>query len=400
MSDTAGPGGVGVGDGEQGSQRMIGIDARRREMLRLLWTDGRMSRWELHERTGVNPNAVGVDVQAMLSDGIVRECQSEPAGPGRPRVPIEIDPVTRHVVGVALSPGRVEAGRLGLKGNLIGKPASRNVSDPAKLVPAARALLDECLDDRSVAVGLSVTGFIDPVSRSILFSSTLGGKDSQSGSLAPLYDAAGEDRPVILENNMHALAAWWRLRHHAETGEDVLLVSIADGQLGAALLIDGRPNRGCAIGGNELGHTRFFVDTDTCYCGHAGCLERICSTAFFRRRGVAQGTLAEHAGAFRDDGANPADPAAKVMREILDYLSAGLANAANFIRPNRLVLVSELTRHSGWSDALLQLVRSRLLVELAQRVKINLWDESDSHSAETAGWLALASLYYEGWNRA
>ena len=100
---------------------------------------------------------------------------------------------------------------------------------------------------------------------------------------------------MILENNMHALAAWWSLIHQADIDEDVLLVSIGDGQMGAALLIEGKPNRGCAIGANELGHMRFFVDTEICYCGHPGCLERVCSTEFLRRRGVSSGTLFEHA---------------------------------------------------------------------------------------------------------
>ena len=81
-----------------------------------------MSRWELHRPTGVNPNAVGVDVAGLLKQGIIRECASAVAGPGRPRIPLEIDPAVRHVVGLAFSPGRVEAGRLSLRGQLLGRP--------------------------------------------------------------------------------------------------------------------------------------------------------------------------------------------------------------------------------------------------------------------------------------
>jgi predicted NBD/HSP70 family sugar kinase len=174
--------------------------------------------------------------------------------------------------------------------------------------------------------------------------------------------------------------------------------------MGAALLIDGRPNRGCATGANEIGHMRFFVDTDTCYCGHPGCIERVCSTEFLRRRGVADGTLMELAsryGAEAIDGAggSDGDPVVrKALDEVLDYLSATLANAVNFIRPNRLVLTSEITRFPAFSDALLRGIRARLLAEIVKRVRIDLWDQADSHSAETAGWLALATLYREGWS--
>lgn len=380
----------------------VEIDSRQREILRLLWSSGRLSRWELHRRTGVNPNAVGVDVAGLLGTGIIRECASEVAGPGRPRIPLEIDPTVRHVVGIAISPGRVEAGRLTLRGTLLGRPIGRNVSDPAKTVAVAQALLRESLTDQTLAVGLMVTGFVDPVERAILTSSSIPGQGAVS--LAPLYETVG-NRPLILENNMHALAAWWLLIHQAEADEDVLLVSIRDGQLGAALLIDGRPNRGCAIGANELGHVRFFVDTDICYCGHPGCLERIVSTEFLRRRGVASGTLLEHAaryGAHAEAGNGKSATnaaAAKAVGEILDYLSAGLANATNFIRPNRLVLSSELTRYPAFNSALLRSIRSRLLGRLLERVRIDLWDQVDGHSAETAGWLALANLYREGWDR-
>src|SRR5205814_9642116 len=105
---------------------IVDLDARQQEILRLLWSSGRMSRWELHRRTGVNPNAVGVDVAGLLNGGIIRECQSEVAGPGRPRIPLEIDPTVRHVVGLSISPGRVETARLSLRGSLLGRPLFRN----------------------------------------------------------------------------------------------------------------------------------------------------------------------------------------------------------------------------------------------------------------------------------
>ena len=384
--------GVAVKRAKNGNGAAVDLDTRQREILRLLWRGGRLSRWELHRQTGVNPNAVGVDVASLLNHGIVRECPSEVAGPGRPRIPLEIDPTVRHVVGVSMSPGRVQVGRISLRGQLLGRTLQRSVSDPSKVVSTAQSLLRETLTDKALSVGLSVTGFVDPDNRTILLSSSFTG---QSGtSLTPLYELAG-GRPVVLENNMHALAAWWLLVHQAESDEDVLLASIGDGQIGAALLVDGRPNRGCVTGANELGHMRFFIETDVCYCGHPGCVERIVSTAFLRRRGVGSGSLLEHAARF----GNERDDAHKAMVEIIDYLAASLANVVNFSRPNRLVLASELTRYPAFSDALLRGIRARVLTEIVKRVRIDQWDQADSHAAETAGWLALASLYREGWDR-
>ena len=89
-----------------------------------------------------------------------------------------------------------------------------------------------------------------------------------------------------------------------------------------------------------------------------------------------------------------AHPATKQM---LDHLSAGIANATNFIRPHRLVLVSPLIRYPNFSGELTRSIRSRLLQELSDRVRVELWDRPVSSLAETAGWLGIAGLFCDGW---
>jgi predicted NBD/HSP70 family sugar kinase len=374
------------------------LDARQREIVRTLWEQGRLSRWELHQRTGLTPNNVGSVAEVLLRMGVLREGVAEPVGAGRPRVPLEIDPTRRHVIGLAIGPGRVEACRVGLRGQPIGSPVGRVVEDPAKVIPSAVSVLKKILSSDATGIGLSSTGFVDAEEHALLLSSALPGKPG--ASLQPIYQAAG-DLPVVLENDMHALAARWLLTHRA-AGQDVLLVLVGDGRLGAAMLIDGRPNRGCATGANDLGHCRFFVDTEKCFCGHIGCLERIVSSEFLaRQNGHVQGPkpvpappdlLMQRVGAY--GGGSGEDPALDL---VLQYLSCGLANAINFVRPHRLVIVSPLTRSPAFADALLRQIRSGALTELADRVKIDFWDEPAAGSAETAGWLALANLFFGGW---
>jgi predicted NBD/HSP70 family sugar kinase len=206
-------------------------------------------------------------------------------------------------------------------------------------------------------------------------------------SLKELYDEAG-NVPVLLENDMHAAGARWMLTHFASDQSDILLVGLDDGELGATMMIAGRSNRGCVTAANEIGHTRFFVDTERCYCGHLGCLERICSTDFLARRGVSDRLLDR---VLRYDGDDP------VLEEMVRFLAMGLANAVNFVRPNRLVLASRFTRFPKFSDLMVRSIRGLLLMELVDRVRIDLWDQPVASSAETAGWLALASLYIDSW---
>jgi predicted NBD/HSP70 family sugar kinase len=359
------------------------------QLLDLLRREGPLSRWELHERTGLRPNTVGDQVAAMLREGLIREGPTEAAGPGRPRVPLEIEPSRRHVVGAIIRPGRVEVGRVNLHGRPLGSPLARAIRADEPAVAALTELLNRTINNQSLALGLSTTGFVDAAERSILFSSAM--PSQHAISLAGVYELVNA-LPVVLDNDMHAVAARWLLTHQHDPNEDVVLVCMDDGQLGAAMLIDGRPNRGCAIGANELGHTRLPVQTEVCYCGHQGCLERILSTDFLRRHGGAPSqSLLESCAAF--------DGSQQPVKTIIDLLGLAFANAVNFVRPHRLVLVGELTRYGGFADALVRAVRSRTLYELANRLRIDLWDEPVIQSSETAGWLALANIYHHHWTR-
>ncbi len=367
--------------------KIMHLHARQREILRLLWQAGPLSRLQLHQSTGLTPTQAGDHAAAMIRVGLLREGVPVVKGRGRPSIPLEIDPAAKVVVGLAIRPGGVEACRLNLRGELLGRVEFTPVQRPSTLVRSASRAIEELVARETAAIGVSATGFVDPEQRQILFSSALPGQ--LHVDVAAIYAAAGKTT-ICLHNDMHALAARWVLSHHAQSEEDVLLVSIGDGRLGAAMLIDGRPNRGCAMGGNELGHMRLNVETERCYCGQTGCLERICSTAFLNQQLKQGSSLAEAVSRYEGAGE---------LNRLVELLAGGLANAVNFVRPARLVLVSEFLRFPAFADALQREIRRRLLVALADRVRIDLWDQPAGRGAETAGWLALASLCLEGWQQ-
>jgi predicted NBD/HSP70 family sugar kinase len=359
------------------------LNARESYFLSLIRRHGALSRRELHEQTRLRPNTVGELAAGMIERGLLREGEPEIGGPGRPRQPLEIDPLKRRVVGLAFEPGQVSACELSLNGVRIGAPHEHRVHDPEELVSEAVSLVRELCNERTLALGISTTGFVDPQTRSILTSSA-----TQRRSPTRIGDvyAAAAGCPVVLENDMHAQATCWLLNQDVDTREDILLIDLRDGAIGSALLVGGRANRGCIIGGNELGHTRFFVDTEQCYCGHKGCLERICSSEYLRRIGNDPAAVLDKALDRRDSS----DPA---LAEIIRHLSMGIANAINFIRPNRVVLAGQLTTHAAFCKDLLASVRALLLAPLAERVRIEVWDKPPVPAADAAAWLGLAAIY-------
>jgi predicted NBD/HSP70 family sugar kinase len=362
------------------------LEERERQIIQILWRQGRLSRWELHEQSGQTPNGVGSVIAGLLEQGLLRECRAEPSGGGRPRIPLELDPMRRHMVGVLIGQRAVEVCRLNLYGNLIGREVRREVTRSQNMIVTAARLLENLVDDQTLGIGLGAAGLIDAEAHTILMSSAI--PDQRAISLQPIYDAAA-NCPLVIANDMQALAVRWMLTHRAEITNDVLLVGFVDGSMGAAMLLEGRPNKGCVMACNELGHTRLPVATDQCYCGQTGCLETICSTSFLRRNGLPEGMTLQSALM-----ANTPVPA---LEKMLELLAMGIANSVNFVRPHRLVLVSNLVRYEAFSVPLMRHIRGMLLSELADRVRIDLWDQPAFQSAETAGWTALASLYTDAW---
>ena len=358
---------------------------RDRRLAGVLWRSGAMSRSQLHRLTGVHPNLVGVTAQRLIDLGILRDAAPVVEGRGRPSAAMEVDPASRNIVGISIAPGGVEAVRLNLRGEPLAPPERIAIRSDVDTINTARKLLTQQIDHKTLAIGVSITGLIDLRNRTLLFSSAL--PEARDVSLAPLYESAG-DVPVVLDNDQHAVAAWWLLVQRVDPREDALLVGLRDGRLGASMLAGGPPNRGCVLAGNELGHTRLPVETPVCYCGHAGCLERIFSTAYLATLGVTRPL----ARVIAEPGADAA-----ALAKVIDLLAYGLANAVNFMRPHRLVVINPFASplFMGQLD---RAIRPRLLPALAERVRIEGAPEPAGESV-AAAWLGLAWVFHPSWSQ-
>ena len=131
------------------------------------------------------------------------------------------------------------------------------------------------------------------------------------------------------------------------------------------------------------------VVTDRCYCGQTGCVERIFSSEYARARLGMVGSL--------PDMVRKYDGRPSPLTQLIQLTATSLANVTNFLRPHRLVLISPYTRHPVFTNELLRRIRELLLRVLAERVRIDLWDQPASSPAETAAYLPLAAMCLDGW---
>ena len=323
------------------------------------------------------------DTARLLELGLIREAgDSHPTG-GRPRLPLEIDPDRRRVLGVAIEPGVVRAQTVDLRGRPRGKGRRRRVRAARRLLGEARRLIRETVDHRTLAVGMTVPGFLDPASHRVLFSAAW--PDSGPVDLSGLADSLAPRR-LVVNNNINGLATRHQLQQAVLCPEDQLLVFFGDGQLGASLLIGGRTFAGCITGANELGHTRLAVDTPRCYCGHVGCLERIFSSEYLASLASDSPPLGEALRAGGD---------ATALERITDLLATGVANAMNFCRVGQVIWATDLPGIDPYLHRLAERVRGRLLRELRQRVDIAFAAEADPSGPRSAAALALAAVCYQ-----
>ena len=82
--------------------------------------------------------------------------------------------------------------------------------------------------------------------------------------------------PVLVENNVNALAMAERLYGVGRRHEDLLVVTIGTG-VGSAVVVDGAVVRGSAGSAGELAHFPIVEDGVECSCGSRGCLETLIS---------------------------------------------------------------------------------------------------------------------------
>ncbi len=347
-----------------------------RRVLQLLATEGEASRERLHELSGLHRNLIGDAIRRLLDDGLV--CVGEPAaqGRGRPQTPMVLDPTRRCVLGVAIDPKSITACPVNLLGQPVETPTVYSVTRNSDRVQAAAKLISAKTTLARLAISVTITGIIDFENRMILESSAVRGKPK---SLEPINQSAG-DSPLIVENDLHALAQYWRMTRSVPLSEDVLLIRLADGAVGAALIIRGQPHVGCVHAASEIGHTRLPVETQECYCGKTGCLERIFDTEYARSLDGSTLSLEQRIKCPVNDEA---------LTRIIELTGLGIANAIQLIKPHRVLLASQYSRHTKFKTAMVSTVRSQLLASLRDRISIDWWNLPSTDRSIIAAFPAL-----------
>ena len=317
----------------------------RSALLSRLYLQGRGSRLELVDSSGLSSSTVSNVISDLIADGVVEEAGSAESEGGRPRTVLQIRRDYGHVIGVDIGETHIEVGLFDCTLNTVATatyPIAGNL-DPTHVAELILAGIAEVSADQVsiMGVGVGVPGAVE--SDGLVHAPTFGW---QGVPLAKML-ADGVSAPLYVDNCARTLgqAEMWRGAGRGATRAVIALLGVG---VGAALAVESDSYQGVSSTTTEWGHTVVHAGGLPCRCGSRGCLE-----AYIGADGILERYLAlpgsepfttEDTEARMQELAGRAErpgPAADTIASTAEYLGIGIANLINLMSPDRVVL-------SGW----------------------------------------------------
>lgn len=250
-------------------------------LLRHLYFEGRLSRHELGQDTGLSAGTISNVVGELIAEGLIEEAGSVESDGGRPRVLLQVAAARGHLVGVDVGETQVRVALFDLNLTELAAsdhPLSDHGHDVEHVVGLilhglAQVLESTGVDPRLVlGVGIGVPGIVeqgDPGGEgAVVHGQTIAWDAVPLGRLL----RAGTDLPLHIDNGAKTLgqAEMW---FGAGRGAKNAVVALFGSGVGTCVIADGSPYRGATSSAGEWGHTKVHVGGRLCRCGSRGCLE-------------------------------------------------------------------------------------------------------------------------------
>ncbi|SER82014.1 ROK family glucokinase [Salisediminibacterium halotolerans] len=202
--------------------------------------------------------------------------------------------------------------------------------------------------ERLIAAGIGAPGYIDVKNGIIVEAVNVGWRDYPVS--AELSNQLGI--PVYADNDANLAAAGEKWKGAGDGAEELLAVTLGTG-VGGGIIAENQIVHGFAGLAGEIGHITSVKEGGArCNCGKTGCLETVSSATGIVRlaeEALAQDTVSElqalkkegeqvSAKDVFDAALNEDKLAVSVIETAMDHLGLALANLANSLNPERIVI--------------------------------------------------------------
>jgi predicted NBD/HSP70 family sugar kinase len=369
-------------------------DVNRSAILAYLGASGPASRADLARVLGVSPALMTQLTKDLITDGLLVELEHSPSQGGRPARMLGLVASAGRAIGVKVAPDHAAFVEVGIAGTVL-----RSASEPFDAAASTMLTDLSVLLKRFIAgggrepllgVGVGVPGSVDRQGSGLVDSAQLGWRQAPIGPVL----RRELDLPVIVENNVNALAMAERLYGLGRQYDNFMLLTIGTG-IGACFVVDGTMMRGHSGGSGEIGHTPVLVDGPLCTCGNHGCLEAIIGEGALVRTARERGIIGAESGmAALRLAADAGDEAATtIFSEAGHLLGRTLAGIVHAVDPEIVIVLGEGTAAwSHWSFGFEPALRSALMPSRrGLAVAVETWQ--DESWAQGAASLVLATPF-------
>lgn len=269
-------------------------------LLRLLRSQGGMSRAQLAQASGLTKTTVSQLARELIDEAWVSETGSSAAqGPGRPSTPLHIDDQRRALIGVEIAVQDLRVVAVSLTGRLLSvieeplgtTEAEAVFQQAAELVCRTLAQVLP-LNVQITGLGLGLPGAYDEATGRLRFAPNMGWRNI---AIMPLFTQALEQAGVapldIHVHNEADTAALSEYEFTAMSAQESLLFVTCDVGVGAGIVLNDRLFSGAQGSAGEVGHSVLQMDGLTCSCGRRGCAE-----TFFGAHALARMAQPEEGG--------------------------------------------------------------------------------------------------------
>jgi predicted NBD/HSP70 family sugar kinase len=345
------------------SRPLARADVNRSAVLAHLGAHGPTSRADLARSLQVSPALMTSITKSLLADGLVAELEHSPSQGGRPARMLGLVSRAGRAIGVKVVADHVAFVEVGIDGavrrSALEPFDARATTFLLDLTGLLRRFIEGGPKEPLLGIGVGVPGAVDEQASGVVDSPMLGWHRVPLGATLRRELAL----PVLVENNVNALAVAERLYGVGRNFTTFLAVTIGSG-VGAGLVIDGVVLRGSRGGAGELGHLPVMEDGPECTCGNHGCLEALIGEGALlntaRQRGIipqSGGMAALRAAADADDAR-----ASELFSEAGHLLGRSIAGVVHVFDPEIVIVLGEGTaawRH--WSYGFEPALRSALM---------------------------------------
>lgn len=260
--------------------------SNRSAILKLLCSEGAMSRKDIAQIIGLTPAAVTLICSELMEEGVLvekGEAEQEKRA-GRRKILVDINYGFKKVLCIRIEVGETYLTLTDLAGNKLSEKsiltdrAARPEDFLENVATSSKNMMWEAgvAKEDILAGGVSVTGIVDR--KKGISKNSFQIWDEPVDVKSILEEKLGVD--IVVENNVKACAYSELIYGDSRSRNNLMFVKWGPG-VGSAITIDHHVYQGRDFRGAEIGHYIVEKNGILCRCGKRGCLETVISSHAF-----------------------------------------------------------------------------------------------------------------------